>query len=43
MALLDLSDVTVSIGVLTPLDRIAFSIEAGEIVGVAGWVALRAM
>jgi oligopeptide/dipeptide ABC transporter ATP-binding protein len=36
MALLDLSDVTVSIGVLTPLDRIAFSIEAGEIVGVVG-------
>ncbi len=36
MALLDLSDVTVSIGALTPLDRIAFSIEAGEIVGVVG-------
>jgi peptide/nickel transport system ATP-binding protein len=36
MALLDLSDVTVSIGALTPLDRIAFSIEAGEIIGVVG-------
>ena len=36
MALLDLSDVTVSIGALMPLDRIAFSIEAGEIVGVVG-------
>jgi peptide/nickel transport system ATP-binding protein len=36
MALLELSDVTVSIGALTPLDRIAFSIESGEIVGVVG-------
>jgi oligopeptide/dipeptide ABC transporter ATP-binding protein len=36
MALLTVSDITVSIGRLTPLDRIAFSIDPGEIVGVVG-------
>jgi peptide/nickel transport system ATP-binding protein len=36
MALLSVSDISVSIGRLTPLDRIAFSIDPGEIVGVVG-------
>jgi len=36
MALLAVSDISVSIGRLTPLDRIAFSIDPGEIVGVVG-------
>jgi oligopeptide/dipeptide ABC transporter ATP-binding protein len=36
MALLSVSDICVSIGGLTPLDRIAFSIDPGEIVGVVG-------
>jgi oligopeptide/dipeptide ABC transporter ATP-binding protein len=36
MALLSVSDVCVSIGALRPLDRIAFSIDPGEIVGVVG-------
>ena len=36
MALLTVSDITVSIGKLTPLDRIAFTIDTGEIVGVVG-------
>jgi oligopeptide/dipeptide ABC transporter ATP-binding protein len=36
MALLTVSDISVSIGRLTPLDRIAFSINTGEIVGVVG-------
>lgn len=36
MALLEVSDICVSIGALTPLDRIAFSINRGEILGVVG-------
>ena len=36
MALLSLTDVTVSIGTLTPLDRIALTIDTGEILGVVG-------
>ncbi len=36
MALLTVSDISVSIGRLMPLDRIAFSINTGEIVGVVG-------
>jgi oligopeptide/dipeptide ABC transporter ATP-binding protein len=36
MALLSVSDLSVSIGTLTPLDHITFSINTGEIVGVVG-------